>query len=64
MTDEDRKTGASQSGEMSEAEIDMTLADSFPASDPPSWTLGMDYRRKRDGPHNSDEQEVVSQDQY
>jgi hypothetical protein len=42
MTDEDRKSGASQSGEMSEAEIDMTLADSFPASDPPSWTLGMD----------------------
>ena len=27
---------------LSEAMIDATLADSFPASDPPSWTLGRD----------------------
>jgi hypothetical protein len=32
-----------QVNEMSEAEIDSTLADSFPASDPPSWTLGSDH---------------------
>lgn len=30
-------------GEMSEAEIDQTLADTFPASDPPSWTLGTNH---------------------
>ena len=27
---------------LSEAMIDQTLADSFPASDPPAWTLGLD----------------------
>jgi hypothetical protein len=30
-------------GEMSEAEIDKNLQDTFPASDPPSWTLGTDH---------------------
>src|ERR687883_469 len=30
-------------GAMSEAEIDRNLMGSFPASDPPSWTLGTDH---------------------
>lgn len=32
-------------GEMSEAEIDKNLQDTFPASDPPSWTLGTDHQK-------------------
>ena len=47
--DEDREEGdgpASGAGEMSEAEIDRNLAETFPASDPPSWTLGTDHREE------------------
>jgi hypothetical protein len=33
-------------GEMSEAEIDKNLEDTFPASDPPSWTLGTNHREE------------------
>ena len=33
-------------GEMSEAEIDNNLVETFPASDPPSWTLGTDHREE------------------
>jgi hypothetical protein len=29
---------------LSEAMIDQMLADSFPASDPPAWTLGLDIQ--------------------
>ena len=38
------------SGEMSEAEIDQNLMESFSASDPPSWTLGTDHRAEPPNP--------------
>ncbi|HLA13139.1 MAG TPA: hypothetical protein VJ023_21325 [Pyrinomonadaceae bacterium] len=34
------------SGEMSESEIDYNVMGSFPASDPPSWTMGVGPHRK------------------
>ena len=34
--------------QLSEEMIDATLADSFPASDPPSWTLGRERHRKKE----------------
>lgn len=36
-----RRGESSTKGETAERDIDQTLADSFPASDAPSWTLGV-----------------------
>lgn len=36
--------------EMSEAEIDRNLSETFPASDPPSWTLGTDHHTESTAP--------------
>lgn len=35
-----------EEGEMSEAEIDYNVMGTFPASDPPSWTLGISPHKK------------------
>ncbi|HET6852252.1 MAG TPA: hypothetical protein VFH46_08000 [Pyrinomonadaceae bacterium] len=43
---ENEQMEACQDGEqMSEAEIDYNVMGSFPASDPPSWTLGVRPRK-------------------
>ena len=48
LSEEDDEDQAVE-GEMSEAEIDYNVMGTFPASDPPSWTLGIGRHRK---PHD------------
>lgn len=53
MRETKRVQGKEVTTEISSAEarielmIDITLEDSFPASDPPSWTLGREVNRSR-----------------
>jgi hypothetical protein len=41
-------------GEMDEREIDANLEDTFPASDPPSWTVGTDHSANPQTPINDE----------
>lgn len=43
---------------MSEDEIDLNLIATFPASDPPSWTLGTDHHDETQGNKSGDENET------
>lgn len=43
---------------MSESEIDLNLIQTFPASDPPSWTLGTDHQDEDPGKEKGDENEA------
>ena len=44
LNDLARTSGGVRAGEMSEDEIDANVEGTFPASDPPAWTLGSDHR--------------------
>ena len=44
MKEDPNDSSPAGASEMSEAEIDANLEGTFPASDPPGWTLGTDHR--------------------
>ena len=44
--DKDRAAAQPNMSEMSEDEIDRNLMGTFPASDPPSWTLGVERNKQ------------------
>lgn len=64
MVGEEKDEATSGGEHMSEAEIDYNLMGSFPASDPPSWTLGVrphkttreEFEGEKPSPHDPSHQ--------
>ncbi|MFP5288107.1 MAG: hypothetical protein ACLGI9_20390 [Thermoanaerobaculia bacterium] len=50
---EPNEAGGSSQATQSEADLDNALADSFPASDPPFWTLGLLRHDESDAPEDA-----------
>lgn len=59
MEDKEPKVGRSEDDHapMTEREIDLNLIETFPASDPPSWTLGTDHHDESMEKRSVDESE-------
>lgn len=50
-----RENGEAEKELMSEEEMDENLDESFPASDPPSWSLGTDHGREKSKAETNDD---------